>query len=46
MKTIIQWAIGLLIFIAIVAIIGNVDVYLESRFPNPMSEQTNKPKNK
>ena len=35
MKTIIQWAIGLLIFIAIVAVIGNVEIYLESRFPNP-----------
>ena len=35
MKTIIQWAIGLLIFIAIVVVIGNFETFLESRFPNP-----------
>ena len=40
MKTIIQWAIGLLILIAIIAIIaiiGNVEAFLEARFPNPQT---------
>jgi len=35
MKTVIKWIAATIIFIAIVVIIGHVDVYLESRFPNP-----------
>ena len=35
MKTVIKWLVATIVFIAIVAIIGNLEVYLESRFPNP-----------
>jgi hypothetical protein len=35
MKTVIKWIAATIVFIAIVVIIGNVDVYLESRFPKP-----------
>jgi len=35
MKTVIKWLVATLIFVAIVATIGNVEVYLESIFPNP-----------
>jgi len=35
MKTTIKWFIATIVFIAIVAIIGHVEVYLESLFPNP-----------
>jgi len=35
MKTLIKWLLATVIFFAIMAIIGNVDVYLESLFPNP-----------
>ena len=35
METVIKWLVATVIFFAIVAILGNVEVYLESRFPNP-----------
>jgi len=35
METVIKWLVATVIFFAIMAIIGNVDVYLESLFPNP-----------
>ena len=35
METVIKWLAATVIFFAIVAILGNVEVYLESRFPNP-----------
>jgi hypothetical protein len=33
--TVIEWLVATIIFLAIVATIGNVEVYLESIFPNP-----------
>jgi len=35
MKTVINWLVATIVFVAIMAVIGNVEVFLESRFPNP-----------
>ena len=35
MKTVMTWLAATLIFIAIMAVIGNIEVFLESLFPNP-----------
>ena len=35
MKTVTTWLVATIIFLAIVAIIGNIEVFLDSRFPNP-----------
>jgi len=35
MKTVIKWLAATLIFLAIAAIIGSVEVFLEKQFPNP-----------
>lgn len=35
MKTAINWLVATIIFIAIMAIIGNIEVFLEKQFPNP-----------
>jgi|TARA_B100000902_G_scaffold353293_1_gene364611 hypothetical protein len=34
-KTIIDWLLGAIIFIAFLAVIGNLEVFLEEKFPNP-----------
>lgn len=34
-KTIIDWLVGAIIFIAFLAVIGNLEVFLEETFPNP-----------
>lgn len=39
-KTIIDWLIGAVIFIAFLAVIGNIEVFLEEKFPNPYDLKT------
>tara|TARA_B100001063_G_scaffold240195_1_gene264830 strand:- start:780 stop:914 length:135 start_codon:yes stop_codon:yes gene_type:complete len=41
-KTIIDWLIGAIIFIAFLAVIGNIEVYLEENFPNPYEKTDEK----
>lgn len=35
MKKKLDWLIGAIIFIAFLAVIGNIEVFLEKQFPNP-----------
>lgn len=35
MKKLVDWLIGAIIFIAFLAVIGNIEVFLEQQFPNP-----------
>tara|TARA_B100001093_G_scaffold145434_1_gene138095 strand:- start:124 stop:255 length:132 start_codon:yes stop_codon:yes gene_type:complete len=34
-KKLIDWLIGAVIFIAFLAVIGNIEVFLEEKFPTP-----------
>tara|TARA_R110001599_G_scaffold49734_1_gene141775 strand:- start:375 stop:506 length:132 start_codon:yes stop_codon:yes gene_type:complete len=39
-KKLIDWLIGAVIFIAFLAVIGNLEVFLEENFPNPYDLKT------
>ena len=42
MKKKLDWLIGAIIFIAFLAVIGNLEVFLEEKFPNPYEKTDEK----